>query len=387
MSETSPAVHFISTNEAFAQVVERLCSQPRVGLDTEFLRTDTYYAKAALIQLTDGHDVYLVDPLEIQNWDALGRLLSNPDVEKIFHSGEEDVALLARLTEALWANTYDTQIAANYSITSSSIGYANLVKLVFDEQLSKDATRSDWMQRPLREHQLAYAVEDVIYLLPLRERLDDLVEEKGHAHAAHTDMERLPALVRAQLDPETAWERIKTPRSFPACRYPMLQALAAWRERTAAAVDLPKNWVVKDRQLVQICERAPGERSDLESATDLSRAALRRHACSILEISNQTRRSAHDESRYQEAAARARSGLRQAVGNLAAELGVQAELLASKRNIDKLLRRITIGAVPHCPIELTGWRAEALAGAIDEAVEPLAAAARQLGLIAEHRPG
>ena len=137
---------------------------PYVALDTEFMRVDTFYPIAGLLQVGDGQRAYLVDPLVVKDWAPFAELLEDPAVTKVLHSCSEDLEVFLRLTGALPAPLFDTQLAAGYLNIGFSMGYSRLVKEVLDIDLPKGETRSDWLQRPLSETQISYAAEDAQHL-------------------------------------------------------------------------------------------------------------------------------------------------------------------------------------------------------------------------------
>ena len=92
-----------------ADACERLRRQPVIGVDTEFERTRTFYARPALLQLSDGHSTWLVDPLAIDDLAALGELLACPDTLKVLHACSEDLEVLERSAGARPEPTGDHQ--------------------------------------------------------------------------------------------------------------------------------------------------------------------------------------------------------------------------------------------------------------------------------------
>jgi hypothetical protein len=153
-------IHWIRDNDSLGQHCAEWQHLPFVALDTEFMRVDTFYPIAGLIQIGDGERAYLIDPLTIDNWQPLAALLENPAVVKVLHACSEDLEVLLRLTGSLPAPLFDTQLAAAYLNLGFSMGYSRLVKEVLDLDLPKGETRSDWLQRPLSETQISYAAED-----------------------------------------------------------------------------------------------------------------------------------------------------------------------------------------------------------------------------------
>ena len=163
------------------------CHHSLVAVDTEFRRRDTFFPQVALVQLCWGETAYLVDPLQLEDLDALKRFLVAPEQTKLIHSASEDLEVFSHWLGILPAPLFDTQRAAALVGLGSGLSYRALVAEFFDIDLPKDETQSDWLQRPLTPAQAEYAAQDVSYLHPmgvqLRERaaalnrLDWVLEE------------------------------------------------------------------------------------------------------------------------------------------------------------------------------------------------------------------
>ena len=72
----------ITTDDGLRAICEAASSAPAVALDTEFVRTRTYYPQLGLLQLFDGKQVSLIDPLTINDWAPMRELLLNQNVTK-----------------------------------------------------------------------------------------------------------------------------------------------------------------------------------------------------------------------------------------------------------------------------------------------------------------
>ena len=145
---TAPLV--LTDNEELARVCGEWTSRPVLGLDTEFVRTRTFYARLGLIQVYDGRRVVLVDTVVVDDLSPLQALLRHRSMDVVFHSCHEDMAIFAHLFGVLPQRIFDTQIAAALVGYGFSQGYQGLVERVLDVRLAKDETRSDWMARPPR---------------------------------------------------------------------------------------------------------------------------------------------------------------------------------------------------------------------------------------------
>jgi len=84
-------IHWIRDNDSLGQHCAEWQKLPFVALDTEFMRVDTFYPIAGLIQIGDGTRAYLIDPLTIDNWQPLADLLENTSVVKVLHACSEDL--------------------------------------------------------------------------------------------------------------------------------------------------------------------------------------------------------------------------------------------------------------------------------------------------------
>ena len=86
---------FITTNTALEDVCKAASEVSQIALDTEFVRIRTYYPHLGLIQMYDGTQISLIDPLTITEWTPFVELLTNPAVLKYLHAGSEDLEVFS----------------------------------------------------------------------------------------------------------------------------------------------------------------------------------------------------------------------------------------------------------------------------------------------------
>ena len=155
----------------------------RVGLDSEFIRTRTFFPEPGLYQLADEHGrALLIDPLAIpedDHWLPFSTLLNDPGVAVVMHACSEDLELLLHHLGVAPAGVFDTQLAHAFVSDSYSLGYQNLVATLLGVDLDKHETRSNWRRRPLSDEQIRYAVEDIRYLLPMHDALTESLSSQG----------------------------------------------------------------------------------------------------------------------------------------------------------------------------------------------------------------
>jgi len=177
LSNPVPAPIVVADNQTLAAAAGPWQQCDALAIDTEFVRTDTFYANLGLIQISDGTDCWLVDPLTISDFSPLIDLMTNPAVVKVFHATSEDLEILEQTLGCIPTPLFDTQVAAALTGYGFSKGYGPLVGLLLGIELDKHETRSNWMKRPLTEAQMGYAAEDVYHLAAiyqlLKQRLAD----------------------------------------------------------------------------------------------------------------------------------------------------------------------------------------------------------------------
>jgi ribonuclease D len=139
--------------------------------DTEFVGEKRFRTLICLIQVTCPAGNYLLDPIRLPNIDPLLDLISNPDILKITHAGENDYRLLYQQYGILPSNVFDTQIAAGMLGYHYPSGLGKIVSGELNINLRKGYAVTDWESRPFSQKQLDYALEDVVILEPLWRKL------------------------------------------------------------------------------------------------------------------------------------------------------------------------------------------------------------------------
>ena len=196
MSLPEPAADWIDHRDALLAWLDDVPANAAVGLDTEFMRRNTFYPQLALLQLGWNGRHALIDPLAFDIGDALQPLLGAGPAITIMHSASEDLETLAPLLPNGPHILFDTQIAAAFVGMGLGISYRALVAELVGAELDKGETRSDWLQRPLTESQRLYATLDVVYLEPVHAQLAARLAERGRAAWHAEDCERLKRRAR-----------------------------------------------------------------------------------------------------------------------------------------------------------------------------------------------
>jgi len=259
-------MRLITDQAEFTEVIEALRGVDRYALDTEFHRERTYFPHVALVQIawyeSDASEptVVLVDPLAVD----LAPFASILDSESIcvLHAGVQDLEVLDLACGTIPATVFDTQIAAGFlGVSSGSL--ASLLDKYLDIHLAKGDRLTDWLRRPLTDTQLAYAAGDVDNLLQLTDLLVAELERLGRLDWAREESEIMRQKPRNRRAPEDAVARIKEARSLKSKAARVAMAVAAWRERKAAELDIPVRQVLPDLAVVTIAQKAPTDHRQL----------------------------------------------------------------------------------------------------------------------------
>jgi ribonuclease D len=265
--------------------LERLCTQlrscRRLGLDTEFVGEDSFIPKLELIQVA-AHDVAaVIDFPAVQAKSSLApfwELICNPQVEKIVHAGRQDLDLFALHAGQFPRPFFDTQIAAAMLGFGAQVAYANLVQRIHGTRLAKAHTFTNWSARPLSNDQIAYAAEDVQFLLPLHTHLHKRLEALGRVEWVREEFSRLEtAVTEKSKDPLDRYQRIRGWDSLKPRQAAVLRDLAAWRETEARRRNVPRGRVIRDEVLLQLARHPPATVEDLRGLRGLHGSEIDRN--------------------------------------------------------------------------------------------------------------
>ena len=246
----------IADSAALAAFCTRQAKADFITVDTEFLRDTTYWPKLCLVQIGGPDEVAAIDTLAPDlDIAPMIDLLCDPAVLKVFHSARQDMEIFYHLMGRLPAPIFDTQVAAMVCGFGDSVGYQTLARRLAGATIDKASRFADWSHRPLTKRQLDYALADVVHLRPVYRKLDKKLGRNGRAAWLKEEMAVLTDPATYALEPDTAWQRLKT-RSNDRRYLSVLRALAAWRELEAQRRDVPRGRVMRDEQLFDIAIRA-----------------------------------------------------------------------------------------------------------------------------------
>lgn len=261
----------ISDSKKLAAFCARIAKSSFVTVDTEFMRERTYWPKLCVVQLGGAEEAAAVDALAPgMDLTPVFDLMADTAVLKVFHAGRQDLEIFYHLTGRLPEPIFDTQIAAMVCGFGDAAGYETLVSKLTKAHLDKAARFTDWAARPLTERQVTYALADVTHLRKVYEKLQKKLSQNGRLEWLAEEIGTLTSTDTYDPDPFESFRRIKTRAAKP--RYlAILREIAAWREREAQRLDLPRNHVLRDESLVEIAHHTPATPAELARTRGVGR--------------------------------------------------------------------------------------------------------------------
>jgi ribonuclease D len=249
---------FISTSEHLERWIAdsdahlQAIGETRVCLDTEADSLHHYHEKLCLLQVACGGRFALVDPLAIA--DVSGLLALMDRYELWFHGADYDLTMLRRTYNWEPRLIRDTQIAARLT-GSRQFGLAALLQNVLSVTVSKASQKADWSRRPLPDHMLSYAVDDVRYLLKIADHFLAILREKGRLSWFEESCRTLQSDVaaRSKAPRDDPW-RVQGSGRLHSKGLAILKGMWEWREGISQERDMPCYRVMSNKQMVAYAE-------------------------------------------------------------------------------------------------------------------------------------
>ncbi|MFA7305804.1 MAG: ribonuclease D [Hyphomicrobium sp.] len=247
----------ITTTPELAALCETLSKSDYVAVDTEFLREQTFWPLLCLIQLAGPEAEAVVDPLAPGlDLAPFYQLMADTSTVKVFHAARQDIEIVFLKSGVVPAPVFDSQVAAMVCGFGDSISYVNLVKKTTGADLDKSSRFTDWSRRPLSPKQLDYALADVTYLRDVYLHLRQTLDKTGRTPWLQEEMGVLTNPGTYDTSPENAWQRLRL-RVKGRKSLGVLVELAAWRERLAQQLDVPRGRVLRDDALYDVANQIP----------------------------------------------------------------------------------------------------------------------------------
>jgi ribonuclease D len=251
------------------ECLDHLHQAPVLGFDTEFVGEDSYRPELCLVQVATAERLYLLDPLGCGPLDRFWELLLDPGRTIVVHAGREEVRMCRHAIGRPPHAVFDVQVAAGLVGFNYPIGYAGLVQELLGARAHKGETLTDWRRRPLTPSQMKYAFDDVRFLLPVWNRLTELLRRHGRTDWAD---EEFAAFVRWAVTDEPSiekWRKLKGLGGLNRRELAVVRAVFEWREDLAARINRPPRFILRDDLIVEIGRRTPTRAEEIQSLRGL----------------------------------------------------------------------------------------------------------------------
>lgn len=360
LTAVSPTYQVIVEDRLLSSLIEACRGMAWVAIDTEFMRTRTYYPQIGLIQIANDNGLFLIDPVAITDKGPLTELLADPTIVKVMHACSEDLEVFQCYLGQLPEPLFDTQIAAALLGYGFQVGYKALVEQTHQVHLPKEEQRSDWLARPLSGSQLDYAAMDVSFLAEIYLQQVPALQRLKRLDWLQEECANLLRKQRQTLSPEQQYQRVKGAGTLNEQQLGILQPLAAWRETEAERRNLPRGFLLKDQALVDLVREQPTTMQALSKVTTIHPKTVRKDGGRILDIiATAVDNGAVIETLQGTLSRRAKPLLKRMQKHIAAiadQLGIPAELMMNRKQLVSCLQQVMCGADFVLPAELSQWK-------------------------------
>jgi ribonuclease D len=198
----------ILTGDLSEGLLQAYLASPDLAVDTETMGLQTRRDRLCLVQLCNREMKAAIVQIPRATFDApageraprLKRLMEDPRVLKVFHFARFDVAALRYWLGIEVAPLYCTRTASKLARTyTDRHGLKDNLLEFLDVELEKVTRHSDWSSPTLSREQVAYAISDVTLLLPLMDRLEEMLGRQQRAELARECFRVIPTLARLDL--------------------------------------------------------------------------------------------------------------------------------------------------------------------------------------------
>ena len=235
--------------------------------------------------------------------------------------------------------------------------------------MNKDTIDGNWMQfkGKVQEQWGKLTHDDLDVIAGKREQLLGKIKALGRSDWL---AEELAALVDPSIlavDPDRAWLRVKSLQGLDPARTGLARSLAAWRERRAIARNRPRGWILDDAVMREIVFRVPRTRAELADIAEMPEGVIKHSGDELMELIDAARipdpaPPLPRRERPDPTVLATLKRLADIVQRRATELALATELLATRRDLESLVRGDADAAV------LQGWRREVIGEALRAAL-------------------
>lgn len=267
--------------------LEEICRQideaGRFAMDLEFIPERTYAAELCLIQVATDNGAWIIDPLALHDLRPIWQRIANPDLLKVLHAADQDLDIAFNESGLVPQNIMDTQVAAGFIGFGYPVGYGKLLQQIGGITLSKTESYTDWTNRPLTESQVEYAIDDVKHILPMYDRIVEMLHERKRYEWVVEECRKYSDPKYYEKDRRNDFFRIKGANTLSRRGLAVLRELSEWRHDEAYRANRPLRSILQDGILLEFARRPPKNIADLQRIRGVRPDQLRQYGSGLLE--------------------------------------------------------------------------------------------------------
>jgi ribonuclease D len=265
----------ITTAEQLQQYCRKLAQAKTIAFDTEFVSEHTYRPVLCLIQVAADGELAVIDAIEIADMTPFWEAVAGPNHETIVHAGRGELEFCLHSIGRWPARLFDVQIAAALAGAEYPAGLSSLISRFLGQTPPKHETRTDWRRRPLSKRQVEYALNDVRFLQPLRDKIWSKLSEAGRLDWLDDEMNSWRTEVEHSISHER-WRRVSGNSGLDARTLAIVRELFHWRDGEAKRRNQPARRVLRDDLIVEIARRGSADVKHIEAVRGMERGDLQR---------------------------------------------------------------------------------------------------------------
>lgn len=254
----SGSFQHITTVEALEQFCQQAAGSRYIGFDTEFVSENCFRPQLCLIQVSTESGNAIIDTLAVTELAAFWKMLCEGDHVTIVHAAREEFLFCFRAVQAWPANLFDIQLASGLVGYEYPASYGNLVNRLAKVTVDKGETRTDWRKRPLSESQISYALQDVVHLWPIYNKLCKRLEKMDRKAWMDIEMNDWQQRMETSVT-QPQWRRVSGISRLKPPQLAVVRELWLWREGEAERKNRSAKRTLADDLIVELARRQTSE--------------------------------------------------------------------------------------------------------------------------------
>lgn len=259
--EKKKEIYLVESYEDKEFVESNLEDADIIGIDTEFDWRSTYFPTLCLLQIAIKNKIFLIDCLRFKDLRFLKKILEDKRKLIIFHSSRSDTTVLYTNLGIKIKNVFDIQIAEKKINGGEIMNYGAIVNNYFPVKLDKSETNSNWLKRPFTQNQLAYAANDVNFLIEVFKKQMKILKKKNLYKETYLDSQIESSFGNQDLY-ISRLKKLKKPSKLE-------KKIFLWREQQAKKKNIPPSRIFRNKDLKFLTKAINNDNTDVKLISEI----------------------------------------------------------------------------------------------------------------------